>query len=169
MFKLVLDDRISDCMTYPVGRNMENVNDYLKVYAEIIKNHVSETETINLLCRGSSGAIISGILSSLLPEYKTVITHVKKEGENAHANYVDTNPDYYNIIVDDFVSSGHTVSSINDRYLEEGGTKVHMLLVSGCITTYQEINFLETLEILACGRVSPSFQEEYNIEIKLKS
>jgi len=163
MLKLITDERIEFDMTYPVGRDMDNVNKYLKVYEEIVRNNVGKDEKLNLLCRGSSGAIIAGILSFLLSDYDTIITHIKKPREDSHYKSVNINADLYNIIVDDFISTGSTVSAINDKYVSEGGTKVHMLLVSGRLGSHHTIDFIQNAEIVACGRVSEDFKEKYNI------
>jgi len=164
MFKLITDSRIEYDMSYPVGMNMPQVSSYLEIYQEIIENNIPKSLELNFLCRGSSGAIIAGILANNIKWHKTGITHIKKYGEESHHMSIDVRPDTFNIIVDDFTSSGNTVTSIYREYINAGGpsSKVHMLLVSGNLCTrYQTLEFIDQLEIVACGTVSEEFRKKY--------
>ena len=84
--------------------------------------------------RGSSGAILSGILIGEMIEYDIYIYHIKKDGEYSHSS------DYYpidfsnpNIIIDDFISSGETVNAIFEKIQKVNSKelKIDTLCVSG--------------------------------------
>lgn len=117
---------IGSQMEYPVGthimNNMDTINDMAENIYLVMAEHYDLTHTDNVIifCKGSSGAIIAGIVSSklaeLLPE-RTYITiwHIKKEGESSHAgSFIESSLFYRSItiIVDDFISTGSTINSI---------------------------------------------------------
>ncbi len=63
-------------------------------------------------CRGSSGAILAGMFA-LKCGYECRICHIKKEKEGSHNG--NTQPyvnEGINIVIDDFVSFGHTLIAI---------------------------------------------------------
>jgi adenine/guanine phosphoribosyltransferase-like PRPP-binding protein len=137
-------------MEYPVGahilNNMSIINDMADSIYLVMTEHYDLTHTDNVIifCRGSSGAIISGIvsvrLSQLLPE-RTFITihHIKKEGEQSHAaQFVESSLFYRSItiIVDDFISTGRTIRSILERIHGFRGSDqiIDILAVSGSIS-----------------------------------
>jgi len=110
---IIEDDRIEYDMSYPVGKNMNNLLENTKVFFELIKKHAPKDQQLNFLCRGSSGAIIAGIVaSSLSEEYQVIINHIKKEGESSHSSCLRLNIEDFNIIIDDFIASGSTVNNI---------------------------------------------------------
>lgn len=76
--------------------------------ARIINTNYKD-KTINLFCRGSSGAIIAGIISTKVKNCN--IVHIKKEGEESHGESRYSSAGY-NIIVDDFIATGTTVFKI---------------------------------------------------------
>ena len=159
---IIEDDRIEYDMSYPVGKNMENLLENTKVFTELIMEHAPKDQQLNFLCRGSSGAIIAGIVASSLPkEYKVIINHIKKKGETSHDNGLRLNMEDFNIIIDDFIASGRTVNSIYEAFLEAGGANIDMLIVSGNVYTTQELEFAGDLQYLVCGRACPVFKEEY--------
>jgi adenine/guanine phosphoribosyltransferase-like PRPP-binding protein len=99
------------CRSYPVG---ENIQSYLPTIRGMIKAiKALDKKDIKLCCRGSSGAIISGIIAAEIPECE--IIHVKKDGETSHTYNSEYTilPSDYIIYVDDFVSSGSTMLAIN--------------------------------------------------------
>lgn len=160
------DYRIARDMSYPVGRDMDNVLEKVKVFAEYIKKLVPEEKNICFLVRGSSGAIIAGILASLL-ERPCRISHFKKEGEDSHSFGNPINIEDYHIITDDFISSGHTVSNIYLNFLKSCNyekTKIDMLVVSASVCSmYQKINFLDKVDNIVCGRLSKEFSEHLRL------
>lgn len=91
---------------------------------------------IVLWCRGSSGAIIAGYLASKFPE--SHIVHVKKAGESSHGTrYSDScNGNGFNIIVDDFVSTGATIAEIGN-VMKRNNHHVDCVCVAGTVSEYQ--------------------------------
>ena len=103
---------------YPVGINFPRNLPAIKKMAEVISKVYSGKKNIFFWVRGSSGAIIAATISALLTHH-CVINHVKKEGELSHShNYYYNCIDEYsvNIIVDDFVNTGETISCILKEY-----------------------------------------------------
>lgn len=98
---------------YPIGTNIPDTLVYIDRVMEklgpLIKDRI-----VNIWCRGSSGAILAALLVSKIGS-KTMIHHVKKEGETSHIDgeyiYAGTNKGL-NIIIDDFSRSGETLNAI---------------------------------------------------------
>lgn len=101
---------------YPIG---ENITHNISIIKKMAKAIISlNNENICLCCRGSSGAIIAGIIASLLPKhYSCSIAHIKKEGEFSHFSgfYIPDNA--FVVIVDDFIISGKTINSIYENII----------------------------------------------------
>jgi len=135
-------------MQYPVGThimgNIEQINDMANSIYLVMSEHydLSHTDNVIIFCRGSSGAIISGIVSAklaeLLPE-RTYITihHIKKDGESSHSGGFVESALFYRsitIIVDDFIATGRTIKSILENiHYHRSNQKVDILCVSGYI------------------------------------
>jgi orotate phosphoribosyltransferase-like protein len=121
---------------YPVGDNIQsNIPIIKKMYDKIKlimkKEGIFYDTKINLICCGSSGAIIASIIAQLLcKKYIDVkIRHIKKHGENSHGNsYDNSNFIGYNIIVDDFIASGKTMQYIFTRLKKD--VIIHLIAVS---------------------------------------
>jgi hypothetical protein len=98
---------------YPVG---VYINDNLPIISEMAKSFVTIEEfkdkKINLVCTGSSGAIISAIFSILIPN-ETQIHHVKKDGEKSHHGQIDkiSNENPF-VFIDDFICEGITINRV---------------------------------------------------------
>lgn len=102
---------------YPVGENMKyNMPIILRMAKLVIDEYKDDPETLglNIWCRGSSGAIIATVITNeFMRTGKGVkICHIKKQGEASHTNYPAHNSYYKNIMVDDFIASGETVTAI---------------------------------------------------------
>lgn len=104
--------KITQLIDYPVGLNTHRNNQVIKEMANKLQE-VYPNCNFNFWCRGSSGAIIAGVLCYLIPT-KTHINHIKKQGEESHSKQVHNviEPNTINIIVDDLVASGKTVKEI---------------------------------------------------------
>lgn len=97
---------------YPITDQMHLLKIIIDNIVEIVnQNNILEGKTLVMWCRGSSGAIISGILSYIIPN--SVIQHVKKPGETSHSmgRYV-THTKTYNVFVDDFIGTGNTFRAV---------------------------------------------------------
>lgn len=111
---------------YPVGTYISYNTPIIKNMASYIKKKFPEG-TISLWCRGSSGAIIAGIISSNLKR-KVYIRYISKDNEKRHdKNNYNYNTDI-NIIVDDFICTGKTINEIINK---SGCKKFDLLIISG--------------------------------------
>ena len=98
-----------ECIHYPVGLSIQLNIPIIKLMAEAVKKQYP-TDKLNLICMGSSGAIIATIIAQEITDSK--IYHIKKDGEKAHNSYIRLEHDAINVIVDDFIVTGHTVNLI---------------------------------------------------------
>ena len=118
-------------MDYPVGPNIKVNLPIINNMYRYIKEKFPEG-TITIWCRGSSGAIIAGIISSKL-KGRARVAYVSKPNEKRHdkvsAHMYSTG---YNIIVDDFVCTGETINKIIN---ESTITQFDLLIISGNLTT----------------------------------
>lgn len=118
---------------YPVGSHIQYNISLIEQLAKVLKK-VYKNEHINLICTGSSGAIVAGIIALNIPNSE--IHHVRKEGENAHRGTFINNIfaiDCVNVIVDDFISTGKTMERIYNSLCEVHGKdiKIHCVCVTG--------------------------------------
>lgn len=121
-------------ISYPVGNNMKTTLEIVADMASKIKKLYS-IQPLNLFVRGSSGAILSGLIVSFLKRYDCRIIHIKKENEYSHGgtSFSLINPTAPNIILDDFISSGETVNSIYLALQKYNHTNIDVLCVSGTV------------------------------------
>ena len=133
---------IRGCTQYPVGTNiMANmlvINRMGKILREFIDKNYPDASYINLICRGSSGAIIAGLVSVILKKDKgknVCIYHIKKDGESAHGSGLLDNgildPTSIIVVIDDFIDTGLTIVSIVEK-LKEAGYVRHIPIL--CVT-----------------------------------
>jgi len=146
-------EELKNPIGYPVGSEPQNLLRAIDVYAGVILEVVKPGEIVNLFCRGSSGAIIAGMLSIKLANVLTIyIKHVKKDGENSHSMGMFFKPNHINIIVDDFVSSGQTIDAIYEKIFSiQKNARIRLLLVSGVISclTVNEAYINKTMFVAA--------------------
>ena len=127
---------------YPIGdhitSNLPVINSMATAIMDLIHSEYNDRDTILLICRGSSGAIIAGIVANiLLINFAKIVRviHIKKENEHAHATHIDYElftSTCVNIVIDDFISTGTTIQSIVDKI--QGLSKLiqlNILCVSG--------------------------------------
>ena len=117
-------------MNYPIGPNIKVNLPIINNMYRYIKEKFPEG-TITIWCRGSSGAIIAGIISSKL-KGRARVAYISKPNEKRH----DLVSPYkysvgYNIIVDDFICTGKT---IDDIIKKSDRKKFDLLIVSGVVT-----------------------------------
>jgi len=105
--------------TYPVGDNIGAATRMVDEYIEAFhKLNYDGFKTINLWCRGSSGAILAAIFATKCGR-NCKIVHVKKPNESSHGiSYPIFNG--INVVIDDFVSSGYTITCIIDAISHRG-------------------------------------------------
>ena len=129
---------------YPVGSHIMNAISFINKALLIIEEKIVFKNTnILIWCRGSSGAILAGLLASkligLYPTIYTRIVHVKKTGENAHdadIKHVPFNSTYTNIIIDDFSYSGETIMSIAREMATKEVQYIDLLILSNIHTIW---------------------------------
>lgn len=105
-------------LSYPTGKDMGAVRLFARTLAPYVDTLIEEARragmTPRLVCRGSSGAMLSSALLMFM-EHQVMVAHVKKDGERAHCNHVyNSHPNDAAIVVDDFVETGSTVEAIAD-------------------------------------------------------
>lgn len=91
---------------YPIGENIVyNMATIIKL-GEFLKDIESDKRII-LIGRGSSGAIIGGIICSIVKERRISFIHIKKDGELSHSNARDiwVDNDDLTVFVDDFLAT----------------------------------------------------------------
>lgn len=123
-------------LSYPVSSYIQfNIPTILDM-VEKLKTELDENKELILWCRGSSGAIIAGVMATQIKNAK--ISHVKKDGESSHSATVSTTPkdrkNTINVMVDDFTSTGSTLNAIYDQ-MKAHKIKVHGLCISGTVHT----------------------------------
>lgn len=96
---------------YPTGsalaHNLPIINDLGKFLVE----KTTEYTKICLVGRGSSGALIAGIIINSISSVRPNIefSHVKKENETSHSQIPYTKPADVYVFIDDFIHSGETL------------------------------------------------------------
>lgn len=104
-------------MDYPVGNNIPQIKGFITKAIEAVQSVEHEIRpegfgTINLFCRGSSGAILASMFAAMCP-WDCKVLHVKKDGERSHGGtlyWFDTKN--VNFMIDDFICSGDTIYEI---------------------------------------------------------
>jgi phosphoribosylpyrophosphate synthetase len=123
-------------MNYPVGSDVINDTKYITLVKPVLLNLLKESFThkstiIDIWVKGSSGAILAGMLATHLLEYTVSIKHIKKPKESSHTknSYLYGSNERVNIIIDDFIETGKTINSINDE-LKNKAISCDILIVS---------------------------------------
>ena len=105
---------------YPVGYNIQDAINFINNVTEVIMQMATEKQfplkDIDIWVRGSSGAILGGLLCQRLLAigYENLsVIHIKKEGEESHDNEFYKTNSKYDIVIDDFVASGETMDKIS--------------------------------------------------------
>jgi hypothetical protein len=148
--KFITDSRLEIEMKYPIGKNMPNLIFYCDVMAQLIREHAPINDRrLHFLCRGSSGAILAGIVASRLPHNNVYITHFKKPGEYSHAGEFMCEGDDYFIVIDDFMASGTTLNTICEKMLNVAYQFPDMLIVSGNVNS--SFKYHKEIETIICG------------------
>lgn len=102
-------------ITYPFGSSSNDIKACRIIANKILEllkqDNISLVTPIDVICRGSSGAIMAAIVVNTIYDYNCRIVHIKKHGESSHAvNCIKS--DSLKIIVDDFISTGETFRNI---------------------------------------------------------
>ena len=128
-------DKNYDCpdlhhqLTYPVGINMNKAKRVGKIMAEQL-NQLYPDSNIVLICRGSSGSILSSIVATFCENVEKVL-YIRKDNEQSHGSGVEHfSPCYRYVIVDDFIDSGRTLVAIWETLKEYNFPYVDGLIVT---------------------------------------
>src|SRR5579864_2663665 len=97
---------------YPVGKNIHAAIKASKVMADTLQD-IYRDANIRLTCAGSSGAIFASLVAAEMPNQILEILHIKKPRETSHepgdrANFLFSEK-VFNIIIDDWISTGATI------------------------------------------------------------
>ena len=139
---------IDGCTDYPVGhnivKNLPIIKNMGNAIIEILIKYYNPIECVILFCKGSSGAIISAIVSDMIISKLNIhvdIYHIKKEGEKSHQynSLPAINSVTKLIIIDDFIDTGSTIQSIINELV--GYDRLDILCVTGDKTIQFEDNF----------------------------
>lgn len=154
-----IHDIIEGSTSYPIGlhilSNIPVINNMADAIGSVCKEYYPEKNSIDLYCKGSSGAIISAIVSNvLINNYgKTVfIHHIKKDGEQSH-DYNTINDgrlkmhQSVNIIIDDFIATGNTIRSIVEK-LKPHCNMIDIL----CVTGDNIHSFIDDFNHIICSK-----------------
>lgn len=131
-------------INYPVGYYIQDavffVDKVIKVLMEMAEKKQFPLGNIDIWVRGSSGAILGGLLTQRLLTIgftNISVIHIKKDGENSHTENVFRTNGKYNVIIDDFVASGETmneIAKVAGKYVK----KIDLLIVSRIAFDYNE-------------------------------
>lgn len=130
----------NNSIRYPVGKNILVNLPIIKEMAYMIESLFTNKD-IMFWVSGTSGALISGIICSLISN-ETTIFQVRKKKEDSHDQGLLKEGDFINIIVDDFIVSGETVLRIL-KEMNSYGKNPDCLCVSGeyCKKNFRDVNF----------------------------
>lgn len=130
-----------DCLNYPVGLYINSNKPRIVKLAEAFSQiEEFKGKPLNLICRGSSGAIVATVFALTLPNPCNIV-HVKKDGENSHDSSLSINKGlgYKNVIVDDWIDSGTTLNTIYGCLMKYD---VNIVIDCLCVTgEYRELEF----------------------------
>ncbi len=130
--EIIYNPELETEFRYPIGRyiqdNKERINSMINSFMSIEE---FKDKHVNIICRGSSGAIIATMFSLRLPDCR--IVHIKKEGESSHDSSLYLGDGLsINLIVDDLISSGATIRAIHNKLNDvRRGINIDCLCISG--------------------------------------
>jgi orotate phosphoribosyltransferase-like protein len=139
---------------YPVGDYIQYNIPIIKYMGDkikliLIEKKLNTDAQINLICSGSSGAIIASIIATILYDKfeKVCIRYIKKDGENSHGFSYMCSEWFkgFNIIVDDFITTGATMKYIFNKI--NNNTKVDLIAVSEIDCDWLSINYLRKKKV----------------------
>lgn len=151
---------------YPAGENFVfNLQQVTKLSTFIERNLKDvlgppEKEIVAWVM-GSSGSVIAAMLGALLkglvPRFK--INVVRKSEENSHSSYLGLTyfGGYYNVIIDDFISTGKTVNAIYEGIVKANkniAPEIDGLFLIGA-NNIKALNFKP--KTIICGRTFPKY------------
>lgn len=102
---------------YPIGREFNDNFDYIREVAKTLHNIIDKRKDIALVCRGTSGCILSGAIGYILKKRGRKVTIViSRKTQNTHGDNMEGWDIILNnaipIVIDDFIASGDTIGEI---------------------------------------------------------
>jgi pyrimidine operon attenuation protein/uracil phosphoribosyltransferase len=128
---VTVDTNLED-LTYPVGLNLSRNLRTITRMADRLRDVVKSDQKVNLVCMGSSGAIIAALILSQMTDTSLFrVLHVKKDGECSHSGCASerVNAEDVNVFVDDFIRTGNTLK----RTAKKLGHPLHGIVITGGI------------------------------------
>ena len=151
-------------INYPVGYYIQDavffVDKVIKVLMEMAEKKELPLGNIDIWVRGSSGAILGGLLTQRLLTIgftNISVIHIKKEGEDSHTENVFRTNGKYNVIIDDFIASGETmneIAKVAGKYVKE----IDLLIVSRISFDYEDYcdeNYKITVKSVTLSHFTP--------------
>lgn len=133
---------ITGAISYPVDYNIFDnlavIEDMGRQLVMFIADTYPKKDSVILICRGSSGAIIAGLVSSIIKNSgrSVMIYHIKKDGEDSHSYSSPCEQNYnsaVNVVIDDFIYTGCTIISILKQVRSVYNKKLDILCVTGFV------------------------------------
>ena len=155
---------------YPVGadiaRAMEIVSALFNTFEKQYPNY-KEYKDIDVWARGSSGAIFGAFFVSMMYnddyKFRARVQHVKKPGEESHHAYCTFSQDHFNIIIDDFISSGETIRAIITASRTEN--PMYDLLLVSSFFSYSIHDIAISVKHIMCEDIDDRyFKDDYMIQ-----
>lgn len=102
---------------HPVGKDVKQMIRLSKELSKTFKAHNKDIHSVNIFCRGSSGAMLASLFAASLGNRDCTVIHVRKDGESSHSNYsgashAEPDEEGVNVFIDDFMRSCETVNAI---------------------------------------------------------
>lgn len=165
---------------YPVGYNILALSKTIISYVNFMKlkfSHLKEgNNRIVFWCRGSSGAILAGLVAHHLNLDGFDIArihHIKKEGEESHINaHHPFSKNDFNIVIDDFIASGETIYSILNvalNHLDNESPIIYkeemdLLLITDDVRINQ--GYCKAFKNIYCKETRNDYTDQENLEIE---
>jgi len=157
---IIYNKNLEYAMDYPVGENIQTNKKYIQAMVEsFIEIDEFKDKYINIVCRGSSGAIIAGVFSILIPNNHRII-YINKTGEQSHLSEFNNllkksseEQGAINIIVDDFICTGDTMRGIKSSIDKKQGETTHINCI--CVTgrgKFDDVDLGFKPDYFICGR-----------------
>ena len=139
---------------YPVGEYMRLNKPHMVKLSNAILQTFPNTN-LTLWVRGSSGALLAGVISALATVDVKVV-YVYKEEEHSHNVHDFTNPikDSKNLIVDDFTCTFKTIIKILD-YMDDCGVVPDGLCTFGTINGENmcKRGYADKFPVIICSKI----------------
>ena len=159
---LSVEKSIKQVQRYPVNDNLKEAKKNAAKFAKIIKKYNFNDKPVVLFARGSSGIIIATYICNKLACDMRVVRKAKSHGNpNSEIRVHSSN---FNVIVDDFISTGNTIVSIIDEL--DSFTPIDLCIVTGyCYTSLEKISSTKKLKHLIVGETN--FKEGFSDNVNL--